>query len=207
MGMFDSLYIQLKCPNCGDEGEKECQTKDLECGLNNYHVGESIGTRQFRWLDVSIRCHSETCQKWQEARDGYRSGFGYGWDGWAEIDEQGRITGRVQTERPDAAPPADEPVSDMDYGNNMDIRLAPPATVPQDEPKAIAEWQTYVDMGRGFSVGPTVPAAPPADGVVVPREPTEEMVRAAYADQPNAVNVGFAQAYRAMLAAAPKGDE
>ena len=70
-----------------------------------------------------------------------------------------------------AAPPADEPVSDMDYGNNMDIRLAPPA-----------------------------------DGVVVPREPTGEMMAAG--SYKGDIPMGpLRKAYAAMLAAAPKGGE
>jgi len=40
---------------------------------------------------------------------------------------------------------------------------------PQGEPKAIAEWENYVNMGRGFSVGPTVPSSM----VAVPREKLE----------------------------------
>jgi hypothetical protein len=46
--------------------------------------------------------------------------------------------------------------------------------------------------------------APAAEGLVtVPREPTPEMVAAAYRDQPLTINAGFAQGYRAMIAAAP----
>jgi len=47
---------------------------------------------------------------------------------------------------------------------------APPAdgvVVPRE--KAIAEWENYVNMGRGFSVGPTVPSSM----VAVPREKLE----------------------------------
>lgn len=42
------------------------------------------------------------------------------------------------------------------------------------------------------------------DFITVPREATQEMVRAAYQDQPGAINVGFAQAYRVMVAASPR---
>lgn len=40
------------------------------------------------------------------------------------------------------------------------------------------------------------------DYVLVPLEPTQAMVRAAYAEQPGAINAGFAQVYRSMLDAA-----
>ena len=48
------------------------------------------------------------------------------------------------------------------------------------------------------------PIAVNAGMVLVPREPTEAMVAAAYKDQPDAINAGFSQAYRAMIAASPK---
>lgn len=38
---------------------------------------------------------------------------------------------------------------------------------------------------------------------LAPVEPTQEMVRAAYENQPDAINVSFAQCYRDALAAAP----
>ncbi len=106
MGMFDSVYLPVKCPNCGDEGEKEFQTKDLRCYMDTYRVGDSIGTTQFRWLGGYIGCRSDACHKWQKERDGYRSGFGYGWDGWLEIGDDGCITGRFETEIPKATPSA-----------------------------------------------------------------------------------------------------
>lgn len=37
----------------------------------------------------------------------------------------------------------------------------------------------------------------------LPEEPTDDMVRAAYKDQPDAIQAGFAQAYRMMFKAAP----
>lgn len=104
MGMFDSIYMPAKCPRCGDESEKEFQTKDLSCCMDTYRVGQSIGTTQFRWLDGCIGCHSDACHKWQQERDGYKSGFGYIWDCWAEIDDGGRITGKQVTEIPTAYP-------------------------------------------------------------------------------------------------------
>lgn len=53
------------------------------------------------------------------------------------------------------------------------------------------------------------PDRPDEDGLrwkYVPCEPTQEMVRAAYREQPDTINAGFAQAYRAMLSASPTRD-
>lgn len=46
-------------------------------------------------------------------------------------------------------------------------------------------------------------ATPPDGWKKVPVEPTQTMVHAAYKNQPDAINVGFGEAYRAMLSAAP----
>lgn len=104
MGMFDRLYVPLKCPTCGDEGDKELQTKDLRCYLDEYRVGASIGTTQFRWLDCTACCDTAACRKKRDEELGYRSGFGSSWDCFAEIDDDGCITGRVVTEIPEAKP-------------------------------------------------------------------------------------------------------
>jgi len=40
MGMFDSIMIDIKCPSCGNEGEKEAQTKELECNLEVWKKGD-----------------------------------------------------------------------------------------------------------------------------------------------------------------------
>jgi hypothetical protein len=105
MGLFDSIYLPLKCPNCGDEGDKELQTKDLWCDLDVYRVGDSIGTIQYRWLDCHAGCRSEACRAWEKEKwQGRSVGFGFGWEVWAEIDDVGRITGRVVTELPPALP-------------------------------------------------------------------------------------------------------
>ena len=51
MGMFDSIYLTVKCPKCGDESERECQTKDLDCSLAVYRKGDSISTDYY-----DLRC-------------------------------------------------------------------------------------------------------------------------------------------------------
>lgn len=105
MGMFDRVYLPVKCPNCGDEYDKELQTKDLACNLDAYRKGDSIGTVQFRWLDCHAGCVSTACREWEQIKyQGRSNGFGYGWGVWVEVDDAGRITGRVEAEIPPAIP-------------------------------------------------------------------------------------------------------
>jgi hypothetical protein len=69
------------------------------------------------------------------------------------------------------------------------------------DPNAVAVLAALED--QGVSLENAARPASPLRGRAPPIEPTEEMVRAAYKDQPNAINVGFAQAYRVMVAASP----
>jgi hypothetical protein len=106
MGMFDTISLPLKCPNCGDEGEKELQTKDLMCLLSEYRKGDYVGTKRFRWLDCLAGCTSKTCLAWEQKKyKGMSNGFGYCWDVEAEVDEHGRITGVVKSSTDAAAFP------------------------------------------------------------------------------------------------------
>jgi hypothetical protein len=59
MGMYDSIYIDVKCPKCGIIKERECQTKELNCILHNYKVDDNIGTEQFNYLDTITDCNCE----------------------------------------------------------------------------------------------------------------------------------------------------
>lgn len=76
MGMFDSVYINVKCPFCGEESEKECQTKDTDCSLDVWRKGEYIGTKKYNDLDCLAGCESETCKAWVVKEFGYWGGFG-----------------------------------------------------------------------------------------------------------------------------------
>lgn len=40
MGMYDTIYIKVKCPKCKGLSLTACQTKDLDCELNEYFVGD-----------------------------------------------------------------------------------------------------------------------------------------------------------------------
>ena len=41
MGMYDSFIIDDKCPNCGEE-LNEIQSKEFNCELNIFRIGDSI---------------------------------------------------------------------------------------------------------------------------------------------------------------------
>jgi hypothetical protein len=77
MGMFDSIYLEVKCPKCGETSEMECQTKDLDCNLDVYRVGDDIGTDKYNYLDCNASCKSTSCMEYEEREIKYRLGFGY----------------------------------------------------------------------------------------------------------------------------------
>lgn len=58
MGMYDSIYLTLKCPICESEGEFECQTKDLDCELNVFRKGDDVGTDKHNYVDCISECGS-----------------------------------------------------------------------------------------------------------------------------------------------------
>jgi len=80
MGMFDSIYLTIKCPYCGQKSDIECQTKELNCTLETYWEGENIGTDQFNYLDCIADCQSKECVEWRDKNIGYHSGFGRTFD-------------------------------------------------------------------------------------------------------------------------------
>ena len=56
MGMFDSVFIKMKCPHCGEEAEREAQTKDTDCVLNVWRKGSRISTDKYTYLDCIVSC-------------------------------------------------------------------------------------------------------------------------------------------------------
>lgn len=63
MGMFDSAYIVVKCPQCGNEAELECQSKDkLWPSLEVWRVGDFVDA-ELTELDTICECRSEQCLK------------------------------------------------------------------------------------------------------------------------------------------------
>lgn len=45
MGMYDSAYIEVKCPECGKIEVMECQTKDTDCLLDVWKEGDLVSER------------------------------------------------------------------------------------------------------------------------------------------------------------------
>lgn len=76
MGMFDSVYLNIKCPHCNNESEIECQTKDLDCNLEVWRKGDFVGTHKYNDLDCLASCQSVECMEWERQSAGYSSGFG-----------------------------------------------------------------------------------------------------------------------------------
>ena len=63
MGMFDSFYAELTCPNCGCQAVVEAQTKDFENALLAFSVGQTVesltqaelhGLAGCQWCDATI---------------------------------------------------------------------------------------------------------------------------------------------------------
>jgi hypothetical protein len=61
MGMFDSIYLNMKCPYCGKDSEMEAQTKELEQELKVWRKGDHIGTDDYNSLGCTASCHSDEC--------------------------------------------------------------------------------------------------------------------------------------------------
>ena len=76
MGMFDSVYLNIKCPYCGNESDIECQTKDLDCNLEVWRKGDFVGSDKYNSLDCLADCHSKECIDHKIKEVGYRSGAG-----------------------------------------------------------------------------------------------------------------------------------
>lgn len=76
MGMYDSIYLQVKCPFCGQASEMECQTKELDCTLKVWHKGDNIESPGVNSLGCCSGCRSAECVAHEERMDGYKTGAG-----------------------------------------------------------------------------------------------------------------------------------
>ena len=97
MGMFDSIFLKMKCPYCGETHLMEFQTKDLSNSLSVFKKGGFVG-KKFTFLEVTGDCHSNHCQDVADKRDmirqGTPSGFGALFEAKVEVKD-GVITGKI----------------------------------------------------------------------------------------------------------------
>ena len=70
MGLYDSIYLDVTCPGCGEESMMECQTKDLECEMNEYFRGDFVLSKKLltemtetKKLYCTAECKSMECSK------------------------------------------------------------------------------------------------------------------------------------------------
>ena len=61
MGMYDTMYLNVKCPYCGRVSEMDVQTKDLECDLNDYRVGDYVSDK-YNYVDGITNCPHNDCE-------------------------------------------------------------------------------------------------------------------------------------------------
>lgn len=75
MGMFDTVKLSIRCPNCGETSEMEAQTKELDCNLETWRVGNFV-TRRLNWLTCLASCAQPACKAHVIKEHGYWGGFG-----------------------------------------------------------------------------------------------------------------------------------
>lgn len=68
MGMFDSIYMKVKCPKCGYEATTECQTKDAECLLSVYEEGDEIAGLHENSSYVNCIVSCDACQNFYDLK-------------------------------------------------------------------------------------------------------------------------------------------
>lgn len=126
MGMFDTILIRGKCPNCGEVKERGYQTKDLECMLDTYTEGDSvknvIDNKDNRFIEAIASCHNEDCSFLGNISDilwqGTPSGFDFLWDCKIKLDDDYRITNEIYDVEISTKIPSDwESIIEYRYGD------------------------------------------------------------------------------------------
>lgn len=99
--MFDSLYINVKCPNCGKEFLGECQTKELSNWLMRYNIGDKVSL-QHKYLYCNVSCSSKKCLEWEKKYRPHYHGFGYVWKIKVFLNDKGELIDKYEViELPD----------------------------------------------------------------------------------------------------------
>jgi hypothetical protein len=94
MGMFDSVIMDMKCPYCGEVSEIEVQTKQLECNMEVWRVGDYV-TDDLNFLTCYGDCTQPECKEYSIKKRGYWSGWGRMFDVKIMLDG-GRISGEYE---------------------------------------------------------------------------------------------------------------
>lgn len=95
MGLFDTIHLEIECPYCGKTEERGAQTKDLECCLLDYKVGDFV-TDKLKYLECAASYRNEHCEKIAVENIGYTSGFGRVFDLGIFLDNDGKITDKYE---------------------------------------------------------------------------------------------------------------
>ena len=94
MGMFDSINLTIKCPRCGKESLMEAQTKELDCALDVFVVGQPISD-QYNYLDCITECCIGSCMEASRDTIG-RKRFYNGMFNVRIFIEDGKVSGRYK---------------------------------------------------------------------------------------------------------------
>lgn len=100
MGIYDTIYLKMRCPYCKEVSEMDFQTKDGNICMHNYKVGDVFQNGQFRRINAIGSCNSLTCQleaaKESVWTSGYYGGFTRSFDAYIYCDLKGRITNKIK---------------------------------------------------------------------------------------------------------------
>lgn len=102
MGMYDSIYLKVKCPYCGIKSEIEFQTKDLKCILKSYKLGDDTSNTKLNYLSARGSCYSVICKKYMDKIESKKDCcvFGFGRIFNAKIYlKNGIITNKLEIEK------------------------------------------------------------------------------------------------------------
>lgn len=91
MGMFDTIYAELHCPDCEAVSLQEVQTKRFECALSRYTLGDVIDKAPPGdvWLEEEWQCEACLEQRGDRAEVPWRPVYVHLVDGFVfEISQE-----------------------------------------------------------------------------------------------------------------------
>lgn len=92
--MFDSVIIEIKCPYCGEVSETEAQTRQLDCDLEVWKVGDFV-TDKLNYLICIADCIQPKCKEYVTKKNGYWGGFGRKFNVKIVLKD-GKVTGEYE---------------------------------------------------------------------------------------------------------------